>query len=182
MALAAPLLKERAPSLSPCGQFRPAAKARSSNSTPFPLHRGNSGSPTAAPCLMAGQGWRTGRRSCGMCSSRESCIYSSRMQALTRRDPDAMCLRLLSLIASLAPESPTTSRLTRRASESRFPPACYRQRRRHSEGMRRRKGRPSRATSARSPWSERDVTSSRSWDFAIACWGEKDRTPAFAKP
>ena len=35
-----------------------------------------------------------------MCSSRESVVYSSHMQARTRREPAAMCLRLLSLMMS----------------------------------------------------------------------------------
>ena len=109
-----------------------------------------------------------------MCSSSES-----QMQARTRRDPEAICLRLLSLITSLAPDRPMTARLARRSSESRSSPACCLHSGRHSDGTRKRKDQPMRAMGAKPFCKERAVTSSRSWDLEIAGLREDERPPAF---
>ena len=117
-----------------------------------------------------------------MCSSSESPAYSSQVQARTRRDPEAMCLRLLSLITSLALDKQMTARLAGRSSESRSSPACCLRRGRHSDGMRRRQGQSMRAMRAGSSSREPEDTSSHSWDLDIAGLGENERSPAFESP
>ena len=112
-----------------------------------------------------------------MCRSSES-----QMQARTRRDPEAICLRLLSLITSLAPYGPMTARLARRSSESRSSPACCLHSGRHSDGARKRKDQPMRAMSAKPSCKERAVARSHSWDLEIAGLGEDKRPPAFESP
>ena len=117
-----------------------------------------------------------------MCSSSESLAYSSQMQARTRRDPEAICLRLLSLMMSLPPDRPTIARLAKRSSDSRSSPACCLRNGRHSDGIRRRNVQPIREISANPSCKERAVTSSQSWDLEIAGLGENERSPAFESP
>ena len=77
-------------------------------------------------------------------------MYPSQMRTRTNRDPAAMCLLLLSLVANFAPDSPMAAQRARRVSESRTSPACCRPRGKHSGGMRNKKKRPTKAISASS--------------------------------
>ena len=113
-----------------------------------------------------------------MCSSRESREYSSHMQARTRREPVAMCLRLLSLMMSFPPWRPMTARLASRSSDSRSSPACCLRKGRHSDGVRRRNDQPMSAIRASPSCSERADTSSHSCVLEIAGLGANERSPA----
>ena len=117
-----------------------------------------------------------------MCSSSESLAYSPQMQARARRDPEAICLRLLSLMTSLAPARPMTARQAKRSSESRSSPACCLRNGRHSDGIRRGNDLPIRAMSANPSCRERAVASSHSWALEIAGLREDERSPAFEGP
>ena len=111
-------------------------------------------------------------------------MYSSQIHAAVGRDPEAMCFRLFSLTAILGPESPTTPRRAGRASESRSPPACCRQRGWHSEGMssnktirsgQSRRDRP--GASATSPARKVEPSRSPAWEYTSGRPPSRGRSP-----